>query len=225
MNNSHELASKACRFTNALRPIVYTPDSPYIARERIMLNLRQCALSTAAMCFFATPAAQAQTADAPGSEDHPIVTRYEGSYIDEYEVRSYDSFRLALGPAGWNQDGVKVPAKQANLEGRVTRILYRGPQERASLEILRNYQSALEGAGFEPLYTCGSDCGNNFVFLLYGPTEMRIWSDAVERYLGEHHGIDAGRMRSEGVGFLAPVSTNDTPDGRAKNRRVELVKT
>ena len=49
-------------------------------------------------------------------------------------------------------------------------------------------------------------------------------SNSVATYLAAQHGIDQGRMRSAGVGFLAPVSTNDTPAGRAKNRRVELVK-
>ena len=307
----------------------------------------------------------AQASDAPGSEDHPMVTRYTGSEIDGYEVKGYDSFRLPLGPAVRNAEGEKVPETQADLEGRITRILYRGPSDRSTLEILRNYQSALEGAGFETLFTCGSDCGNNFVHLLYGPTEMRIRTtsnttsafdipqdvrylaakimsgkqivhvsllvafdngfgtlsktpvtlleiiesksmdtgmviadaeaigkgidanghmaiyginfdtdsakikpesapvlaeiatflksrpdlmilvvghtdnqgafeynvglssrraNSVARYLTETHGIDSGRMRAEGVGYLAPVATNDTPDGRGMNRRVELVK-
>jgi outer membrane protein OmpA-like peptidoglycan-associated protein len=37
-------------------------------------------------------------------------------------------------------------------------------------------------------------------------------------------GIDARRLTSAGVADLAPVSTNDTEEGRARNRRVELVK-
>ena len=127
-----------------------------------------------AVFFSATPASWAQAADATGSEDHPMVTRYEGSFIDGYEIREYDEFVLPLGPAAWSDDGVKVPREKAVLEGQVTRILYRGPKERSSLEILRNYQSALEAAGFEILYTCGSDCGNNFSVMLYGPMEMRI---------------------------------------------------
>jgi len=118
--------------------------------------------------------ASAQQSDSPGSEDHPIVSRYEGSFIDGYEVKDFDEFVLPLGPAVWNDAREKVAEQQEVLEGRITRILYRGPDGRSSLEILRNYQSALEGASFETLYTCGSDCGNNFVTLLYGPMEMRI---------------------------------------------------
>lgn len=306
-----------------------------------------------------------RAADEPGSSDHPMVTRYQGSYIDGYEVKDYDSFRLPLGPAVRNTAGEKMPEKQTGLEGKITRILYRGPEDRSTLEILRNYQSALAGAGFETLFTCGNDCGNNFAQLLYGPTEMRIRTtqsttsafdipqdvrylaarlssgenivhvsllvafdngfgplsktpvtlleiiesrrmdtgmvkvdaeaigkgidanghmaiygvlfdtdsagikeesapvlaeiakllqnrpglnilvvghtdnqgafeyniglssrraNAVTRYLQKSHGIDGGRLRAEGVGFLAPVASNDTPEGRALNRRVELVK-
>jgi outer membrane protein OmpA-like peptidoglycan-associated protein len=307
----------------------------------------------------------AQNSDAPGSEDHRVVTRYEGSFIDGYEIKDFDEFILPLGPAVRNVDGVKVPKETAKLEGRITRILYRGPDGRSSLEILRNYQSALEAAGFDILFSCGGDCGNNFSMLLYGPMQMRISTtstsgsafdlpqdvrylaaklvqgkrtvhvslltafdngfgdlskrpvtlleiiekesmdvdmvkvdaagigkgidstghmaiygvlfdtdsakinpesapvlaeiakllqsrpslnmlvvghtdnqgtfdynialsskraNSVARYLIDEHGIDPVRIRSEGVGFLAPVATNDTPDGRLMNRRVELVK-
>ena len=49
-------------------------------------------------------------------------------------------------------------------------------------------------------------------------------AEAVVRALTGEYGIDAARLRSAGVGFLAPVASNDTADGRQKNRRVELVK-
>jgi OmpA-OmpF porin, OOP family len=38
------------------------------------------------------------------------------------------------------------------------------------------------------------------------------------------YGIDAGRLASEGAGMTKPLASNDTDEGRAKNRRVELVK-
>jgi OmpA-OmpF porin, OOP family len=36
-------------------------------------------------------------------------------------------------------------------------------------------------------------------------------------------GIDGGRLSAKGLGPLAPLATNQTDDGQAKNRRVELV--
>ncbi len=122
------------------------------------------------------PIALAQPQDAPGAEDHPMVSRYEGAFIDGYEVRDFDSYRLALGPVVRNEAKERVPEASTNLEGRITRILYRGPKGRSTLEILSNYRDALEAAGFELLFTCGGDCGNNFSTLLYGPTELRITS-------------------------------------------------
>lgn len=47
---------------------------------------------------------------------------------------------------------------------------------------------------------------------------------AVVRWLVERHGIAAVRLRSAGFGASSPIEPNDTPEGRARNRRVELVR-
>jgi OOP family OmpA-OmpF porin len=47
---------------------------------------------------------------------------------------------------------------------------------------------------------------------------------AVLQALVRDHGIAPARLRSYGCGQFAPVASNDTEEGRAKNRRVELVK-
>ncbi len=47
---------------------------------------------------------------------------------------------------------------------------------------------------------------------------------AVRGYLGEKHGIDGGRLETKGLGEGKPIDTNDSPEGKANNRRVELVK-
>lgn len=47
---------------------------------------------------------------------------------------------------------------------------------------------------------------------------------AVVAALVGKHGIAATRLQAHGVGSLAPLASNDNEAGRAKNRRVELVK-
>lgn len=312
-----------------------------------------------------TAIVQAQE-DAPGTEDHPMVSRFKDSYIDGQQILNFTSYTLPVGPAVKDADGQRVPSKKISLEGRVTRTLYRGPKGRSTLEIQRNYQSALSSAGFEILYTCADKaCGRLFHWIFYHDMGQRITStataksafdipqdlryvaakgqvgdktvhvsvliafdagfsklskqpvslvevieseametgmvtidaeamakgidaeghiaiygiyfdtgsaeiksesttaleeiskllnnrpslkllvvghtdnegeyeynmglsgrraNAVNRNLVDQYGIAANRLRSAGVGYLAPVSSNDTEQGRRKNRRVELVK-
>ena len=49
-------------------------------------------------------------------------------------------------------------------------------------------------------------------------------AEAVLQALVGDHAIAPSRLRSYGCGQFAPVASNDTEEGRAKNRRVELVK-
>jgi outer membrane protein OmpA-like peptidoglycan-associated protein len=310
--------------------------------------------------------ALAQDNDSPDTADHPLVSRYSESFIDGQQVLNYAGYTLPLGPAVTDSEGRRVPSEQLSLEGKVTRTLYRGPQGRTTLEILRNYQVALESAGFTTLYSCaGEECGRLFHWLFYHEREQRILSTktsasafdipqklhylaakgsvgnrtvhvsvlvafdagfsklskqpvtlvevieseemetgmvtidaeamakdidttghvaiygvyfdtssaeikqdsaftlqeiaklltdrpslkllvvghtdnqgtydynmglsgrratAVTRALSTQYGVDSERLRAAGVGFLAPVSSNDTEAGREKNRRVELVK-
>jgi len=49
-------------------------------------------------------------------------------------------------------------------------------------------------------------------------------AEAALAALTTKYGIPAGRLRAFGCGPYSPVASNDAEDGRAKNRRVELVK-
>jgi len=49
-------------------------------------------------------------------------------------------------------------------------------------------------------------------------------AEAVAKALTGKHGLAAARLKPYGVASLSPVASNDTADGKAKNRRVELVK-
>jgi OOP family OmpA-OmpF porin len=42
--------------------------------------------------------------------------------------------------------------------------------------------------------------------------------------LVKSYGIPAAQMTAVGIGPAAPLASNDSEEGRAKNRRVELVK-
>lgn len=286
--------------------------------------------------------------DKEGSEDHPMISRYEGSYIVAYEKYAYDRLEIA---AGMEEGGVEKLA----VEGAVTRNVYKGPEGRSSLEVFRNYQMALKESGFEILFECiddHRDCmefahfeiggfkygevagmgrdarylyarladpnGDIFVSLhtalkgqnpysllqvveekpmdagkvkveisaddmakdidkkgsvrLYGihfdtdkaiikenseatlaeiaalmdqESDLRLnvvghtdavgdieynmdlsrkRAEAVVGTLSSEHGIVESRLKPHGVGPLAPVASNEDEDGRARNRRVELVK-
>ena len=49
-------------------------------------------------------------------------------------------------------------------------------------------------------------------------------AEAVVNTLVSKYSINKDRLTAAGVGPLAPVTTNDTEEGKAKNRRVELIK-
>jgi outer membrane protein OmpA-like peptidoglycan-associated protein len=50
-------------------------------------------------------------------------------------------------------------------------------------------------------------------------------AEAVAQVLVDSHGVDRTRISAEGVGFLSPLATNQTEEGRQKNRRVEVIVT
>jgi len=139
------------------------------------MQIRQLITLVVSLALLGVPTAGGQEAeDSPDSADHPLVTRYTGSVIDGYEVKDFASYTLPLGPAVLENDQ-RVPTEKAILEGKITRILYRGPEGRSTLEILRNYQSALEAAGFETLFSCTpDDCGRLFHWIFYKEMDQRI---------------------------------------------------
>lgn len=49
-------------------------------------------------------------------------------------------------------------------------------------------------------------------------------AQAVQAVLVSQFAIDAARLSSNGFGAASPIASNDAPDGRANNRRVEFIK-
>lgn len=295
--------------------------------------------------------------DLEGSKDHPMVSRLPGSWIVQYEVKEFDQMIIPMGKA------LKVDKFEnvEETEGRVTRVGYALPAGRSSFEALRQYDAALQKAGFVRMASCErQNCGfpfsnaletlpgehgdfywydlerntlyysawklkrpegNVYVMLVtFAPNEIRRvensfalvrinetksmeeglvkvdaaamqkgiaaeghiaiygiefdfdkaeirpeskptlqeianlmtqnpkWNlyvvghtdnvgtykynldlserraDAVVKALTTEFGVPGGRLNSTGIGSIAPVASNDTEEGRTKNRRVELVK-
>jgi len=91
--------------------------------------------------------------DVPGSKDHPIISRYPGSFIYHYEQKEFDEFEILLGPIKGSSDRDMQLAKKEKLEGKITKIQYQCPQNRSPLEVFKNYEEALKKAGFEVIYS------------------------------------------------------------------------
>ena len=54
-------------------------------------------------------------------------------------------------------------------------------------------------------------------------TLSRERAQAVRTRLIDQYRIDPDRLEAEGMGYLAPVASNQTPEGRDQNRRVEAI--
>lgn len=287
------------------------------------------------------------TQDVGGSKDHPVISRYPGSYIYYYDVKDFDEMYVLLGPVKSSSDESIKKAKKEKLEGKITKIQYQAPKEKSTFEIFKNYEEAIKKENFYIMYSArGSEIAgirkffysyfwniyatkddvDNFFYLLAKNREKTVTlsicvlpsfdgpkvflavveskkletglitakdiyekikseghvaiygiyfdfnkseikpdsepvlkeiarflesnpqvnlyivghtdnigsfeynmelskkrAEAVVRELTGKYGISKDRLKPYGVGPLAPVATNKTEEGRAKNRRVELV--
>ena len=142
-------------------------------------------IAVAVMLPFAAIGLLAQ--DAEGCKDHPLISRYPGSTINECSQKAFDEYDLPLGKYA---DGKFEKAQ--HLEGKVTAFYYTTPEGRSVLEIFRNYDQALKNAGFQTLFTCKA-CGDT------PPHEAMPVNDAWGNY-------------NEGVRFLSAKLARDSGD-------------
>jgi len=149
--------------------------------------------------------------DVEGSEDHPLVSRFQGSAINQYRQRDFDEYLLPLGP--W-RDGELAESRP--LEGRVTRLVYTLPEGTSVLEAYRSYLRALEEAGFEALFECASrECGSGFLNSVYlesandieedfSPLEAFYFRSSFDdEHVGEKRYLAARLARPEGDVYVS----------------------
>ncbi len=149
--------------------------------------------------------------DLPGSSDHPLVSRYAGSYIVGYDVRDFDAYQLLTGAV--SRQG---PSSATSLQGKVTEISYRNPGARSTLEVLRNYEGELTAAGFEILFTCSNeDCGGRD----FNHAVMDYQSGFAENYRDQRF-IAARRTRADSDFAVSLYVVRNTSEGGSRANQI-----
>lgn len=145
-------------------------------------------------------------------KDHPLISRYPGSFIREYDEKEYDEFDLPIG-----SNGPSKPCKMQHLEGKVTLIRYIPPKGRSTLEIFRNYEVALQKAGFEEVFKCNdaAECGTGDPKHLgrYGDWKNRYLAAKLSRPEGDVYAAVNISQMNEGDLFLAVIELKPMDSG------------
>ncbi len=156
--------------------------------------------------------------DVPGSKDHPLITRYPGSTIIDYLDKNFEGVDVPTGPV-ITKDGKYQWKSSERAEGRYTRIRYRGPAGRNSLEVFRNFQTALKDAGFQTLYACDLAACDNLSFHKFTSAD-----GVVSGNRAQEHFVSARLAGGEGTVYVQVYVTenlNWPPEGQAAGRRVD----
>ncbi len=182
-------------------------------------------------------AAQAQMPRADtvkGAKDHPLLSRYAGSVLVGHSAKAFDAVDL---PAGKLETRSSDPARpftaSRKVEGRFTRIAYNYPLERSSLEVMRNYEAALDKAGMKIQFACErATCGRPFgeAMLDRIGRDFKI-ADSTAYWEPFNHGRFEGRYllasgkRSDGGESFAAVWVTAPVEGRNGGVYLEIVET
>ncbi len=99
--------------------------------------------------------------DVSGSKDHPLITRFPGSKIINYDERTFDEYRMVNKKVA---NAVITNPDEKNsfrVEGKITEIVYEIGKEKSTLEVFENYRQALKKSGFKSLFECNNEaCGS-----------------------------------------------------------------
>jgi OOP family OmpA-OmpF porin len=100
--------------------------------------------------------------DTVQGQDHSLLSRFQGAKMVGYKLKEFDEVMLVAGKRTEDKTG-KAVNNLLTLEGKYTRLAYNYPPERSSLEVMRNYQEALDKAGLKTVFACArAECGKGF---------------------------------------------------------------
>ena len=110
------------------------------------MRVRRFVVSAMTTVVFVAAAASSAFAqqDAEGSSDHPMLSRFPGYYIEDYEAQDFGAFEFDL-----------ADDKVQKVEGRYWQISYwlkEGAKKSGPVQIGRNYSNAFTKQGGKTLY-------------------------------------------------------------------------
>lgn len=133
--------------------------------------------------------------------DHPLLSAYPGSTLSRRETLEYAEYQRIVG---MREDA----SLTETLAGKITRLAYRNPQGRSTLEIVANYRQALQGAGLRVDYECvGRDaCASSGI----GWRKIPSWNAINGMNLGAVADVRyfTGRLQHEGREAFVSVAVN-----------------
>jgi len=169
------------------------------------------------LLLFVTASIAIAHAAPKGAKDHPMISRYEGSEILDYEQSKFDAYPLLVKKATKGGGIEKNLAATTRVEGQVTRITYQAPAKRTTLEVFRNYESELDKHGFEDVFRCtNASCGG------------RKFNHAVAKYkyFGEDYEdqryLAAKLKRSQGDVYVVVYAAMHHSGAASENNRVRV---
>lgn len=96
--------------------------------------------------------------DRPNSKDHPLLSRYEGSWINRYSQKQFEAFTYPTAAELVDYNKLK---QSQTVEGELTFIEYATPEGVTATQVFRTYQTQLAKAGFKVIFACRTgECGD-----------------------------------------------------------------
>lgn len=141
------------------------------------------------------------TTCAAAAGDHPLLSAYPGSTQSQQEVLDYAQYQRIVG---MREDASLTEP----LARKLTRLSYRNPAGRSTLEILANYRQALEDAGLKVDYECAGSkaCASSGI----GWRKIPGWGEINGMNLGAVPDVRyfTGQLEYEGRRAFVSVAVN-----------------
>lgn len=130
----------------------------------------------------AAGAAEWNASDVVGGKDHPLIRRFNGSWLVGYQQIGFDA---TVVPSRVGLQGMNELINPLTVEGNITRLLYLAPVGKRPYEVQKNYVTALKAAGYKETLTCAGEdaCQSTSYGLDAGMDEMTILDfDEVKKF-------------------------------------------